>query len=468
METSKLTETMVLKISELEPCRKKAEITIPAETVDNEIKLITKEFASQANLPGFRAGKAPLQMVKKRYQANIEQELLRQFHISAFEQIRKESKTDPVTMPSPDSEPQPPKSGKEYKFSLTFDAAPDFKLPNYKGLKLKKQEVKVTDKEINSEIERYRDMYAEFKAVDSPAEDGDMLKISFTSDLECPEDALASYKRLVSAEYSWCWLSEPEMLPGIIKGLNGAKAGDKKKLTVDFPSDFTEPLLAGKKGKYEITVKEVQRRVPLKDDKELCKRLNIEDIKTLKEQFKASKEAQAEQAGKAKLQEEALEIITKEVGKMDLPPSLLAQSTQAQFRQIANELVKSEADVEGFKKETEKHQKDASEAATKRLTNFFIAKAITEAEGIQVEQSEIDAQIRGISAAYGYKEKDLRQQMENSGGIEELHMDLTISKASNFIVDNADFGSKKTEKAADKKKDVKDNKKTEKKESTKK
>jgi FKBP-type peptidyl-prolyl cis-trans isomerase (trigger factor) len=139
-----------------------------------------------------------------------------------------------------------------------------------------------------------------------------------------------------------------------------------------------------------------------------------------------------------------------------------------QFRQIANELVKSEADVEDFKKDTEKHQKAAEEAARKRLVNFFIAKAINEAEKIQVEQAEIDAQIRGISAAYGYKEKDLRQQMENSGGFEELHMDLTIAKASQFIVDNADFGAKKSEKAPEKKKETKNEKKTEKKEPKKK
>jgi trigger factor len=468
METSKLTETMVLEISELEPCRKKAEITIPAETVNSEMNIISKEFAGQVNIPGFRAGKAPLQMVKKRYQPNIEQELLRQIQISAFEQIQKKSDTTPVTMPIPEGELKSPKSGSEYKFSLTFDVTPDFKLPKYKGIKLKKEDIKITDKILNAEIDRYRDMYAEFKKVDSPAEDGDMLKISFSSDLECPEDALASYKRLVSAEDSWCWLSEPEMLPGIIKGLKGSKAGDTKELKVEFPADFTEPLLAGKKAKYKITVKEVQKREPLKDDKELCKRLNIEDIKTLKEELKKSKEAQAEQAGTVKLQQEALEVMAKEIGKIDLPPSLLSQSIQMQFRQIANELVKSEADVEDFKKDTEKHQKAAEEAARKRLVNFFIAKAINEAEKIQVEQAEIDAQIRGISAAYGYKEKDLRQQMENSGGFEELHMDLTIAKASQFIVDNADFGAKKSEKAPEKKKETKNEKKTEKKEPKKK
>ncbi len=467
METSKLTETLVLKLSELEPCRQKADVAIPATTVESEMNIIAKEFAKQANIPGFRAGKIPLQMVKKRFKENIEQELLRQFHITAFEKIRSESSTDPVTMPTPESEPVPPKSGEEYKFTLTFDVAPNIKLPEYKGLQLTKPEVKVTEKDINSEIDRYRDMYAEFKTVKSPAENGDMLKISFTSDLECPEDALQSYKRLVNAEDSWCWLSEPEMFPGIIEGLTGTKAGDKKDLTVNFPADFTEPLLAGKKGKYQIEVLEVQRRVPLKDDKELCKRMNIDDINTFKDQIKSSKEAQEEQAGQVKLQREVLETITKKVGTIDLPPSMLAQSVQMQFRQIANELVKSEADVESFKKDTAKHQKAAEEVAKTRLTNYFIAKAITDKEKIAVNQEEIDARIKGISAAYGYKEKDLRQQMESSGGLEELHIDLTIEKAAAFIVDQAKFKTKDSKKS-DKKSDSKVETKKSEKESKKK
>ena len=439
METSKLAETLILKLSELEPCRKKADITIPAQTIDTEMNIIAKEFARQANLPGFRAGKAPLALIKKRFQENIEQELLQQIHITAFEKIRNESESSPVTMPTPDSEPTLPKAGQDYTITLSFDVAPKIDLPEYKGIKLKKTEVKVTDEELDAEIDRYRDMYAEFKTVDASAEDGDMLKISFTSDIECPEDAPPSYKRLVSSEDSWCWLSEPEMFPGIIEGLKGAKAGDEKELTVEFPGDFTEPLLAGKSGKYKITVKEVQRREPLKDDKELCKRLNIDDIKTLKEQLKASRTAQAEQAEKIKLQQDAIEEIAKNVGEIDLPPSMLAQSTQMQFRQIANELVKSEADVEAFTKETEKHKKAAEDAAKKRLTNFFIAQTINEKEGISVTQDEVDTRIKAISAAYGYNENDLRQQMQSSGGIEELQMDITIEKAASTLLDNADL-----------------------------
>jgi len=468
MKKSKLSETMVLEFSELEPCSKQVEVTIPAETVENEMKLITKEFVAQVNIPGFRQGKAPLQIVKKRYKDSIEQEFLRKIHISAFEQINQDSKMDPVTMPLAEATPKPPLPKTDYKFSLKFNVAPDFKLPNYKGIKLKKEEVKISDKEINQEIDKYREMYAEFKTLESSAKPGDMLKISFTSDIECPEDALASYKRLVSAENSWCWLSEPEMLPGITKALTGVKAGETKELKVDFPADFTEPLLAGKKGKYSIKIEEVQRREPLTDDKELCKRINIDNIEDLKKQIIAAKEGQAKYENIIKLQTEAIEAIIKEVGEIDLPPILLTQATQMQLKRIISEVVKSEADVEGFKKDTEKHQKNAKEEAKKRLVKFFVSRAITIAEKIEVNEEELENNIKTLAITHGYNPKEFKQQLEESGGAEELHMDITIEKAATFIIDNADFGVKKDEKTAKKKKDDTDVKKTEKKEPKKK
>ena len=452
MEKSTLQKEINLTISEVEPCLKKAEVVIPADAIKKEMNITLNEFAQQATLPGFRQGKVPLAMIRKRYADQLGQELIRQCHIAAFEKIRTELSTDLVTMPHPDAQPAAPEEGKDYTFSLSFEIAPEFKLPLYKGQKMKKTEHKITDKEIKKEIDRYREMYSEFATVKTPAKTGDMLKISFSSDLDSPDDAPVSYKRLVQTEESWCWLNDPEMLPGIIKGLTGVKAGETKELTVNFPEDFQEKMLAGKTGKYKISVIEVQQRVPLKDDEELCKRLNIDSIDALEKQIKETGAARKEYENKAKLCNDALKILADKVGKLDLPPSLLAQTTQMQFRQIANELVKSDADVEGFKKESEKHRKVAETRAKERLINYFIAKKINEAEKISVTQSEIDQRIRSISATYGYKEKDLRQQMENSGDMEELHIDITISKAAEFLVENADFkNDSKTKTEKDKK-----------------
>jgi len=457
---------MDVKFSSPEPCRMKADITFSAEEVDNNLEIAFKELRNTIAIPGFRRGKAPLQLVRKRFEGPALEQLVRIFTTNAFDAIREKFGSDMVTFPAPEGQLPQPEPGKPYSLTLTFEVAPEIKLPDYKGIKLEKTMEEVSDKEIEEELERYRDVYSEFTTVDSPAEEGDMLKISFKSDIDVNDDTPDSAKRLISAEDTWCWLNEPEMMPGIIKGLTGVKPGETKKLEIEFPADYSEAFLAGKKGKYEFTVNEVQRRVPLKDDKELCKRLNVESIDALKERIRNTRSESAKFEAESKVRNQALDYITEKVGEIDLPPAILANAVQTQLRQIANNTVKTQEDADAFRKDIETHRKAAEEQAKKRLTTFFIAKKIAEAENIEVTQYEIDDRIRGLSMAYGYKEKDLRQHLESSGGMDDLHIDLTIEKVAEFLVKNADIkekgasskkssAKKKTEKKSDEAKEDK-------------
>lgn len=434
-----LKEAMKVELTEKDPCVIKADISIPAESVDNEMEMALKEFSKQAQLPGFRAGKAPKDMIRKRFAANITEELTRRFHVVAFEKISEINDTDVVTMPIPEGNLPEPKTGEDFAFALAMNVAPEIKMPDYKGIKLKKAAVKADKKEADVEIDRIREMYAEFATIDEVAKEGDMLKISYTSDLEAAEDATAAYKRYISAEDSWCWLSEPEMLPGIIKALTNVKSGAEKSLNVVFPEDFTEPLLVGKKAKFEIKVGEVQRRMPLKSDEEFCKRINVPDMKTFRDQIEKNLESRAQMTADAEMRQVALDTVCDSVKIKDLPPDMLAQSVQMEFRAIANSLVKGEDDVEAFKKDSDKHQKDAEVAAKKHLTRYFICKKIAKEAGITVEEKDIDERITGMCKAYGYKEEDLRKQMESSGGFDQLHMDLLMNKVNDLIIENADI-----------------------------
>jgi len=441
-----LKELLQVELTEKEPCLKKANVTIPSEAVNGEINLTVKEFAKFAQLPGFRSGKAPQHLIKKRFASKIQEELSRRFQAAAFEKITEESIVDIVTIPVTEGDFPEPISGEAFNFALTFNVAPEIKLPEYKAVKLTKTMPEVAKKDIDAELDRIREMYSDFATIDEAAKEGDMLKITYTSDLEAPEDASAGYKRYVSSEDAWCWLSDPEMLPGITKVLNGVKAGAEKKMDVVFPDNFSEADLIGKKAKYDIKVSEVQRRMPIKSDKEFCKRINVPDIKTFREQIEQNLKARLEMETNSELQQAALDAVCSSIKKLDLPPAMLAFSIQREFRQIANSLVKKEDDVEAFKKDTEKHQKDAEKTARQHLTRYFICKKIADIEGIKVEQSDVESQIAGISKAYGYKEKDLRKQMEASGDIEALHLDLIITKVTDFIIKNADIADSKNKK----------------------
>ena len=434
-----LDELLKVELNEKKPCLMKADVTIPATVVKDEINTTVKEFSKYAQLPGFRVGKVPKHLIKKRFDSDIKAEVTRKFQAAAFEKIKEMSPTDIVTIPISEKDLPEPDSEKEFSFSLLVNVAPEIKLPKYTGIKLKKPDVKVDKKEVDAEVDRMRDMYAEFTTVNEAAQEGDMLKISYTSNLEADKEATAGYKRYVSVKDAWCWLSEPEMLPGIIEALKGTKAGAEKKMKVVFPEGFMEASLVGKETEYDIKVTEVQRRIPLKSDEELCKRINVPDMKTFREQIEQSLEFRAQMDANNKMRQTALDTVCKSVEKLDLPPDVLAQATQMEFRNIANNLVKSEEDAENFKKESEKHRKNAEEIAKKRLFVYFICKRIADEENITVEQEDIDNQIATISRTYGYRKEELRKQMESSGGFEQLHMDLLVAKVNDLIIDKADI-----------------------------
>jgi FKBP-type peptidyl-prolyl cis-trans isomerase (trigger factor) len=109
-------------------------------------------------------------------------------------------------------------------------------------------------------------------------------------------------------------------------------------------------------------------------------------------------------------------------------------------------MLKTQEDAEKFKENIEEHKKNAEKQAIERLRKFFVAKEIVKKENIEVSQSELDSSITGLSKAYGHDEKKLRAAMNQNGGMEQLHMDMTIRKAMDFLIDNADISETKSQK----------------------
>ena len=425
-----------VSLQEINPCEWRADVTVPPSVVDAKLDATVAELKNTVSLPGFRPGKAPAALVAKRFEGDIQSQMIRNLHSLALEKIQEECPVDLVTLPLPEGAPPPPKRGADYSFALFFDAAPTIELPDYKKLNLPEPDMDGVDEDVEAEIARYREVYAEFKSVDdAKAAPGDMLKISFTSDVKPPKDAPESCAKLVAADNTWCWLNEPEMLPGIIKCLEGVTKGDKRNLDVTFPSDFVEPTLIGLTGKYEIEVFEIRRRMPVEDNGELCKKLGVNDIDDLKKRIASSAEAKRRSENRAKAVTEVFEALSKMVGDFPLPPSMLSQTTRSELRSIANEIVQTKDDVEAFQKDIDKHNAEARTRAESRLKTFFIARAIAKIEKISVEQSDLDNRIQMMSSFYGRKEKELRQHLEESGGMEEMHMDMTIEKVADRLLE---------------------------------
>lgn len=427
-----LMDAMTFDAKEVVNCRKQIEVTIPADVVSAEAEKAAKAFASYVNIPGFRKGKAPVGMLKSRYADDIKQELERRLVSAAYQKVA--SADEDVLSCGIEGSPKV-EFDKEFKFTFNVDLAPEIDLGEYKGLEVAVETKEISDADVAERLNMYRTMYANYADVTDEAKAEDMLKVSYTSDFTVPETASAYLKRQVEAADNFLWLKEPEMIPGSVAALTGAKVGDVKEFAAVYPADYREADLAGKTVNYKVTVNAVQRRQELSDE-ELVKKLNAPSIDEFKATLKASMEREMEDANNAKLLDAVGEKLDAVVKDFELPAAFLEGETNRELNKLASAQVKSEADAEEFKKNLDEHKKTAGENAKKSLRRSLILRKIARLEKIVVTNEEMDQQIAVMSSYYGYKPKELRATLEKNGNIDELHFNMLSAKVLQFVADN--------------------------------
>ncbi len=433
-----LKSAIELTCSEIQPGKLKAAFKVSKKSLASEANSVASEFSKFAQIPGFRVGKAPAQMVLKKYAPHVKEELTKRIMGLALDKFNEDQDAEAVAVNLPEGAAQPQlELGQDFSFEMEFDVAPKFELPDYKKIEVESKPVKVTKKQVEERIESHKKMYASYQDIEEAAQKEDMLKVSYTSDFELAEDAPVTLKRQVASDDNWVWLNEPEVIPGVIDALTGAEKDKEYEFTAEYPADHREPALAGKKVTYKMKVNNVQRRVPVKDIKELCEKMNIENEEKLNEQVEESLRLEAQNQADREKREQFIEELEKVVGDLVIPPTVLAQETQKELRHLANATVKSEEDAEAFKKDIDKHKAEAEDAAKAKLRRVFIMQRIAKAENISVDEAEIDQQIKGMSSYYGMKPNDLRKLMEDNGGLDDMHMDILIGKVTDFLVENS-------------------------------
>ena len=436
MAIDSLLDKVQIEIKEVDACTRTMEAKYAAEQVDGAFKDAVKAAGKYAQLPGFRKGKAPASLILSKYKDYILDDVTKLLQQTAFQKLTENKDLDIVSFGQIKAEAKP-ENGKDYAFSMDVEIAPSFELPEYKGITVKVEQKETLDEHYEAQLKYIKNLYAEFLSVEDPAAAGDMLKVSYESDFELPEDASVALKRAVKNEEGWFYLTEPEQIPGMLKAMTGAKKGDEVKFKADFPADWREPALAGKSVNYTVKVAEVQRRVPVESEEKLAEKLGMESVEKMHDFLKKKAENELEEAKKAEIREKAAEQVISKVADFEIPKGVLSMATQREFSRIADQLVRKEEDVEKFKAEKDKHLEDAKKAATARMKRFFILRKIAKAENITVSEEETDMQIRQMSAYLGYKEKDVRTMLDSNGGYSEIQSDILMSKVVGFIADQA-------------------------------
>ena len=430
---------MNLTVEEISETRKKLVVSVAADEVDKEQSQLLEEFSQQARIPGFRPGKAPKQLVRKRFAKNLAKELNRKMTTKAYDQAVKESELDICAVVSIDKDDF--KAGEGSEFALTVDINPAFNLPDYLGIPTEVPSIDINDEEIEEAITAIRTQRAQYNEVDRPAQKGDFVKVSYEGKIgDKPISELVNDRPIWGKqENTWEEIGESDSpgVPAIVEGALEMKAGDKKEYEMEFSDDFAIPELAGKKATYALEMHEVRERVLPDIDEEFLKSMEAEDIEQLREQVGSQLHSRKEQERRSSQRRQITEALSERI-EFPLPESALEHETNSVMSDIVRRNLQqgmSEEDLESHKEEI---FESARRAAAERVKINILLHRIGEEEKIEVEEEDMQRFIMTEAIATRRNPQDLVKEIGNdSDRMMSIRRSIMVNKTLEHVVEKS-------------------------------
>lgn len=429
---------MNVSVEDMGSCRKSLHIDVAAEIVAPDYEKVLKAYATHANIPGFRKGKAPATIVEKRFKKNIEEDARQDLVPKFYHEALAEKKINPVAVVDI--------TGVEFdkvnglKFDVVLDEAPEFKLPKYKKISIKEEKIEVTDADVDEQVTGLLKNMGKFEDVtDRALEKDDLASIDYTATYEGAPLIELSEKCAGIAEGTdfMIMMGEPEYLPGMVEALMGLNIGDKKSIDITFPDDYRIKEVCGKTVVYDVEVKGIRAQVLPEIDEELLKNIGCESEDDLRNKIREQLDDSARQREKAHLQNEVAKFLLEKTS-FDLPKSIVDQETSLQAREMINQLSSRGASREHIEAQSADIMTNAAQNANNRVKIGYIVDRIAAEENITVEDSEVNERIEQLAAQYRMTPEQFRTELEKRDNAEDgIKGEVRTGKVFDFLIENA-------------------------------
>ena len=425
-----------VSVETLEPCKKLVRFELDAAEVEKVFAEVEKDYQKNAALPGFRKGKAPSAIVFKTFAKEIEDESKRRLVSDAYGKAIKENNLNVIGYP--DIEEVEFGRGKPLQFVAKIEIYPEFELPEYRALPAKRETTTVTDADVNRAVDSLREQRAKFDKVDRAAQEGDIIVVNYTGTCDgTPIIELApAAKGLSEQKGFWIEGRAGAFIPGFAEQLYGAKAGDKRTVTVDFPADFVQPALSGKKGVYEVEVTEVRVRVLPELDEAFAKSWEAESLEKLRDGVRRDLQNKLNQKIKRSIRNQLVGAMLGKV-TIDLPESVVQKETRNVVYDLVNENQRRGVAREIIDREKDQIYAAAAQTAKDRVKVGFLFHKIAEKEGIRASKEEMNARIVAMASAYQMPVDKFVKELEKRDGFSEVYQQIIHEKVLDFLHENA-------------------------------
>ena len=404
--------------------------------MDEAFAAVTKDFQKQASLPGFRPGKAPRELVAKKYEADIKAEAKRKLIGDAYRKAVDEKKIAVVGYP--DIEEIQFGRGQALQFAATIETAPEFQIPDYKGLRVKREAKSVAEADVERAVELLRRQHTKFETVAREAHPGDIAVVNYTGtcDGKPITDTAPTAKGLTEQKNFWVDIGPEAFLPGFAEQLTGARAGDRRAVSVDFPADFVTKELAGKKGVFEIEVVEIKEKILPPVDDALARLYGAENLEKLRAGVRRDLENELNYSQARSIRTQVIRGLLERVN-FDLPESAVAQETRNAVYDIVRQNTKRGATREMIEQQKEQIYSAATYNAKERVKLSFLIQRIADKEELKVSEEEILKRAQSLAALYQIPLEKFLKDLQKRNGVPELYEQILHEKALDLLEKNA-------------------------------
>ena len=423
---------MERKVTKLEHCRTEVLVNVDKDLWKKAQDKAFKKLAANVTVPGFRKGKAPVNMVKSRVdQMKVFNEAINDVLNPVYQDILNEEKIQPMARPSFDVTKL---SEEELEVKVTIVTRPEVELGKYQGYSIGKQEAKVSDKDVEESLNELRKQNATIVPKDGQAEKGDIVVIDFEGSV----DGVAFEGG--KAENHELELGSHQFIEGFEDQLIGSSAGIEVDVKVKFPDNYGPEEIAGKDAVFHVKVNEVKQKILPELDDEFVKELNMPNVETVAQLVDSRREQllkQKENANKSAYLDKLLEEIKKE-SKFDIPEEIIADEMENRKKDLENRLKQSGLDLEQYLVITRMNEEDLNKQlkgeAEKGLQSWLVLDAVGKKENINITEEEVEFELAKMADQYNMSIDEIKNALGKQLG--QFRNNMRMNRIEDFLYDN--------------------------------
>lgn len=411
-------------------------ITAPAAEVNAGYKKAVQKIADQANIPGFRKGKAPRAIIEMHYgKEAVKQEAFEIVANKAYSEALDQEKLIPVS--DPKVEESTFEEGKDMELTIKVTLKPEPELGEYKGLHVEKKEVEVTDEQVDAQIKDMMGRDAKMVVAEEGAviEKGDFAIIDFAGTVD-GEPFSGGEGKGYPLE-----VGSNSFIPGFEDQLVGLSKGDSTDVEVTFPEDYFVKDLAGKEAIFKVNIQDVKRKeLPELNDEYVASKTDFKTVEELRANYKERMQKAAEANAKAEYEHELIDLAVANA-KFSVPEIMIEDKISQMVEEMKMSLESRKMSLDMYMQYTgldmAKIRENQRPVAEENVKTDLVLDAIAKAEDIQVDMADVDAEITAISAQHGASPEEVKKIIKGNGTMGLLLANILRRKAAHVVIDSA-------------------------------